>query len=496
MTALTTDTVERRPIAGEARMFIDGELVESESGKTFDVIDPSTGQSAGVAADGTIADMERAIAAARRAFDATDWSTNHELRRRCLLQLRDALVEEKERIRQIIVTEVGCPITLTETIQLEFPITELGHWAEYATKFEYTQETGVIQSIGTTARHVRQYEPVGVVGAITAWNYPLYLNIATVGPALAAGNTVVLKPAQLTPWSGSELGRLAAEKTDMPAGVFNVVVSNSNDVPAALSADPRVDMITFVGSTATGRKILAAAAPTVKKVCLELGGKSSHIFLDDADFAATMPMAAGSICAHAGQGCTLNSRVLVPRSRAEEAEAVLTGAMKGMPYGDPWDPALYMGPLSSQMQLDKVLGLIQRAVDDGARLVTGGKQADREGYYVEPTLLADVDPTSEIAQEEIFGPVLTLIPFESDDDAVAIANNTVYGLSGEVTSASEERALGVAKRLRTGNVTVNGGPYFGLESPLGGYRQSGLGRRYGEEGFVEYLEIKSIGLPT
>jgi aldehyde dehydrogenase (NAD+) len=255
-------------------------------------------------------------------------------------------------------------------------------------------------------------------------------------------------------------------------------------------------MITFVGSTATGRKILAAAAPTVKKVCLELGGKSSHIFLDDADFAATLPMAAGSICAHAGQGCTLNSRVLVPRSRYGEAEAVLTGAMGSMPYGDPWDASLYMGPLSSEQQLDKVLGLIERAVEGGARLVVGGHRADREGFYVEPTLLADVDPTSEIAQEEIFGPVLAMIAYDSVDEAVDIANNTVYGLSGEVTSGSEERAFDVAKRLRTGNVTVNGGPYFSLQSPLGGYRQSGLGRRYGEEGFVEYLEIKSIGLPT
>jgi aldehyde dehydrogenase (NAD+) len=273
-------------LAGDDRMLIGGKLVRTASGATFDVIHPGTGEVAGVATDGTIEDMSAAVAAARAAFDSMGWSGDHALRRRCLLQLRDGLIEEKERLRRIITTEVGSPIALSDSIQLEFPIRELGHWAEYATTFEYTQSIGMVESIGTQARSVKLYEPVGVVGAITAWNVPLYLNVATVAPALAAGNTVVLKPAQLTPWCGSELGRLVAEKTDIPAGVFNVVLSNSNDVPAALTADPRVDMITFVGSTATGRKILAAAAPTVKRVCLELGGKSSHILLDDADFTA------------------------------------------------------------------------------------------------------------------------------------------------------------------------------------------------------------------
>ncbi|MGD9796021.1 MAG: aldehyde dehydrogenase family protein [Acidimicrobiia bacterium] len=484
-------------VAGEDRMLIDGKLVRTASGATFDVIHPGTGEVAGVATDGTIDDMSAAIAAARRAFDETDWSTNHEFRRRCLLQLRDALVEEKEHLRRVITSEVGSPIMLADSIQLEWPINELAHWAEYATSFKYEKDLGIVDSIGAQSHAMQYYEPIGVVGAITAWNVPLYLNIATVGPALAAGNTVVLKPAQFTPWCGSELGRLVAEKTDIPAGVFNVVVSNSNDVPAALSADPRVDMITFVGSTATGRKILAAAAPTVKRVCLELGGKSANIFLDDADFNTFLPMAGGMICGHAGQGCTYNSRILVPRSRYDEAVAILKATMEAIPFGDPWDPQFFMGPLSSQMQLDKVLGLIDRAVKDGAKLIVGGKRAEGfTGYFVEPTLLIDVDPMSEIAQEEIFGPVITLIAFEDDDDAVRISNSTIYGLCGEVTSGSVERALKVAKRIRTGTMSINGAPYFSMAAPLGGYRQSGLGRRYSEEGFVEYLEIKTVGLPV
>jgi aldehyde dehydrogenase (NAD+) len=485
-------------LAGDDRMLIDGELVRTASGATFDVIHPGLGQVAGVATDGTLEDMSAAIAAARKAFDTTDWSRDHEFRRHCLLQLRDALIEDKERLRRIITTEVGSPISMADSIQLEFPIQELGYWAEIAVSFKYEQSGGIVESLGTQSRSLKLYEPIGVVGAITAWNAPLYLNIATIGPALAAGNAVVLKPAQLTPWCGSELGRLVAEETDIPPGVFNVVLSNSNEVAAALTSDPRVDMITFVGSSATGRRILAAAAPTVKRVCLELGGKSSHILLDDADFSTALPMAGGMICSSAGQGCTLSSRVLLPRSRYEEGVAILKAVMEAMPYGDPWDPSFHMGPLSSQQQLDKVLGMIDRAVGSGAKVVVGGSRTMEEsgGYYVEPTLLIDVDATSEIAQEEIFGPVLTVIPYDTVDEAIEIANNTLYGLSGEVTSASEERAIEVAKRIRTGTVSVNGGNWFGVTIPLGGYRQSGLGRRYGEEGFVEYLEIKSIGLPV
>jgi acyl-CoA reductase-like NAD-dependent aldehyde dehydrogenase len=288
-----------------------------------------------------------------------------------------------------------------------------------------------------------------------------------------------------------------AEETDIPAGVFNVVVSNANEVGAALSADPRVDMITFTGSTATGRAILAAGAPTVKKTLLELGGKSAHIVLDDADFNSALPLAALMACVMSGQSCILPSRILLPRSRYDEGVELLRSSMENFPVGDPWTPGNMQGPQISQTQREKVLGLIRSGIDSGARLVTGGGIPEHlpTGYYVSPTLLADVDPDARVAQEEIFGPVLTVTAYDTEDDAVSIANNSIYGLSGEVSSADVDRALGVAKRMRTGNVTINGKSHFGITSPFGGTKQSGLGRRNGDEGFREYLEGKTIGLP-
>ena len=483
-------------LAGDERMLIDGELQYTGGGATFDVIHPATAQVAGRATDGTVADMERAVAAARRAFDETDWSRDVEFRYHCLTQLADALEDEKERLRRILVTEVGCPITVTGS-QIDEPIAEVRHWAEHGRAFPYLVDNGVHQTALGPAHRKLVYEPVGVVGAITPWNVPFYLNIAETVPALMAGNTVVLKPAQLTPWSGSELGRIVAERTDIPPGVFNVVLSNANEVGAALSADPRVDMITFTGSTATGRRILAAAAPTVKKTLLELGGKSAHIVLDDADFTAALPIAAMMACVMSGQSCILPSRILLPRSRYEEGIEILKAAMENFPIGDPWTPGVMQGPQISQAQREKVLGLIESGLASGARLVTGGGVPEHlpVGYYVSPTLLADVDPDARVAQEEIFGPVLTVTPYDTEDEAVAIANNSIYGLSGEVSSADVERAFNVARRIRTGNVSINARSHFGLGSPFGGVRQSGLGYRNGEEGYKEYLQIKTIGMP-
>ena len=354
------------------------------------------------------------------------------------------------------------------------------------------------QAVIGTARRTLQFDPVGVVGAITPWNVPFYLNVAESVPALMAGNTVVLKPAQLTPWSGTELGRIVVEETDFPAGVFNVVTSNANEVGAALSADPRVDMITFTGSTATGRTILAAAAPTVKKTMMELGGKSAHIVLDDANLAQCLPMAAMIACVMSGQACIMASRILLPRSRYDEGVEILKAAMEATPVGDPWNPGVLQGPQISGPQRHKVLDLIRRGIDSGARLITGGGIPEDlpVGYYTQPTLLTDVDPNSRVAQEEIFGPVLTVFPYDTDDEAVNIANNSIYGLSGEVTGSDDDRAFAIAQRLRTGNVTVNGRSHFGITSPFGGTKQSGLGRRNGDEGFREYFEIKTIGHPA
>jgi aldehyde dehydrogenase (NAD+) len=484
-------------LAGDERMLIDGELQYTGSGAKFDVIHPASEQVVGQATDAGVDDMWRAVGAARRAFDETDWSRDVEFRYHCLTQLHDAMERNKERLRRVLITEVGCPITVSAS-QIESPIDEVTHWAEHGKAFEYLVDTGMHDTPMGPARRKIHYEPIGVVGAITPWNVPFYLNVAETVPALMAGNTVVLKPAQLTPWSGSEYGRIVAEETDIPAGVFNVVVAGANEVGAALSADPRVDMITFTGSTATGRAILAAGAPTVKKTLLELGGKSAHIVLDDADFDSALPLAAMMACVMSGQSCILPSRILLPRSRYEEGIALLKTSMENFPVGDPWTPGIMQGPQISETQRQKVLGLIRGGVAAGGRLITGGGIPENlpTGYYVQPTLLADVDPNSQISQVEIFGPVLTVTPYDTDDDAIVIANNSIYGLSGEVSSGDVDRAMGVAKRMRTGNVTINGKSHFGITSPFGGTKQSGLGRRNGDEGYREYLEAKTIGLPA
>ena len=493
---MTSEQSETGVLAGDERMLIDGELVHTAGGGLFEVIHPASEQVAGRATDGTVADMSRAVGAARRAFDATDWSRDVDFRFHCLMQLHDALERNKERLRRVLITEVGCPVTVTGS-QIESPIAEVKHWAEHGRDFEYLVDTGMHDTAMGPARRKLHYEPLGVVGAITPWNVPFYLNVAETVPALMAGNTVVLKPAQLTPWSGTELGRIVAEETDIPAGVFNVVVSNANEVGAALSGDPRVDMITFTGSTATGRAILAAGAPTVKKTLLELGGKSAHIVLDDADFSSALPIAAMMACVMSGQSCVLPSRILLPRSRYDEGLAVLKASMENFPMGDPWTPGNMQGPQISETQRQKVLGLIRSGLDSGARLITGGAIPEHlpVGYYTQPTLLADVDPDSQIAQEEIFGPVLTVTPYDTVDDAVAIANNTIYGLSGEVSGADVDRAFEVATRIRTGNVSINAKSHFGIDSPFGGSKQSGLGYRNGTQGYQEYLHIKTIGLP-
>ncbi|WP_431236905.1 aldehyde dehydrogenase family protein [Mycolicibacterium aichiense] len=482
-------------LAGEQRMLIDGELRLTDSGALFDVEHPASEEVVGQATDGTVTDVERATAAARRAFDEGDWSRDLDFRYHCLTQLHEALTDEQERLRRIVITEVGCPVSVSGS-QIESPIAEVKHWADHGRNFDYLVDTGIHETQLGPARRKIQYDAVGVVGAITPWNVPFYLNIAETVPALMAGNTVVLKPAQLTPWSGTELGRIIAEKTDIPAGVFNVVTSNANEVGAALSADPRVDMITFTGSTATGRAILAAGASTVKKTLLELGGKSTHIVCDDADFNACLPMAAMFACVMSGQSCILSSRVLLPRSRYDEGLEILKATMEQFPVGDPWTPGIMQGPQISAVQRQKTLSLIRSGIADGARLITGGgiPQNLPTGYYVQPTLLADVDPTSEIAQTEIFGPVITVTPYDSDDEAVDISNNTIYGLSGDVTSGDDERALTIALRLRTGSVTTNGHSFFGITSPFGGTKQSGLGHRNGDEGYREYLNSKTIGV--
>ncbi|MEV4449025.1 aldehyde dehydrogenase family protein [Streptomyces mirabilis] len=473
------------------RLLIDGRLVETE--KTFPSLNPTTGEVLDQAPDATAADAEAAVAAARRAFDSTSWSTDTAQRLRCLRQLHQALTDHQEELRDLTIAEVGAPRMLTHGPQLDEPIKLVSYYADLLEKYPLTEELGETEIRGQRHRRWVEKEAAGVVAAIIPYNYPNQLALAKLVPALAAGCTVVLKGAPDTPLTTLYLGELIAEHTDIPPGVVNVIVSSGVEVGEVLTKHPDVDMITFTGSTATGRRIMEAASATVKKVFLELGGKSAMIVLDDADFRAASMFAAFTICSHSGQGCALTSRLLVPREHHDEIVAMVAAGLERVSYGDPTDPKTFMGPLISERQRDKVDGMVQRAVAAGATLVTGGKRVD-PGFFYTPTLLADVDPASEIAQDEVFGPVLAVIPYDGEDDAVRIANDSIFGLSGAVHSADDQRAVAVARRIRTGTFSINGGNYFSQEVPFGGYKQSGVGRESGVAGLEEFLETKSFAV--
>jgi aldehyde dehydrogenase (NAD+) len=489
-------TVATAGAQGEVRMLIDGHLVEAASGKRFNNINPATEEVLGEAADGDAADMRRAIAAARRAFDETDWSTNKNLRKRCLQQLQEVIEAEHELFRAELVAEAGAPIALTYASQLDIPLADGLRWpAKMIDEFPWERDLGEAVTRGVRSRRWVSKEAVGVVGAIIPWNFPFEITINKVGQILATGNTVVIKPAPDTPWNATRLGRLIAERTDIPPGVVNVVTSSDHLVGEELVLDPRVDMISFTGSTATGRRIMEKSARTLKRLFLELGGKSAMVVLDDANFPSVLPAAAAA-CVHAGQGCAIQTRALLPRARYQEGIAVLKAIFEKIPYGDPTNKQNICGPLISAKQRDRVMNYIDKGVAEGASLVLGGHRPGHlpKGYYVEPTLFANVDNSMTIAQEEIFGPVLVAIPYDDDDDAVRIANESSYGLSGGVYSASAERALMVGRRMRTGGVCLNGGMAFGTDVPFGGYKSSGIGRQNGIEGFAQYLETKALAV--
>jgi len=474
------------------RMLIDGKLVTAD--RTYPSINPATGQVLDHAPDASVADAQAAIAAARRAFDTTSWATDPGFRARCLDQLHRVLTEHKEMLRELTIADVGAPRVLTYGAQLEEPISIVRYYADLLPGYPMTEEIGEMEFRGQQHHRWVEKEAVGVVAAIIGYNVPNHLALVKMAPALAAGCTVVLKAAPDTPLISLALGELIAEHTDIPAGVVNVISSSEAAVGEALTTSPDVDAVTFTGSTATGRRIMAAASATVKRVFLELGGKSALVVLDDADLAGPIGTAAFATCSHAGQGCAIPTRMLVPRRQHDAIVEHVTAALGRVTYGDPADQNNYMGPLISERQRDKVDGMVQRAVAAGATLVTGGQKVD-PGYFYTPTLLTNVDPDSEIAQEEVFGPVLVVIPHDGDDDAVRIANNSIYGLSGAVFG-SEERALAVARRIRSGTVGVNGGAWFGPDVPFGGYKQSGVGREMGPAGLEEFLETKSLAIPV
>lgn len=497
--APSTELGRRAGERHESRMLIGAELVAAASGESFDNVGPATGQVLGSTAAAGAEDMLRAIAAARHAFDETDWSTNRALRQRCLEQLQQALEADSEFLREELVAEAGCPIATTRIAQLDWPLAEaLRYPAGLIDEFPWERELPGGGLFGDRNVRTVVQEPVGVVAAICPSNFPVEVVLNKLGPALAAGNTVVLKPDPNTPWNATRLGRLVAERTDFPAGVVNVVPTPSNEVAELLATDPRVDLISFTGSTAVGRMLMRRGADTMKRTFLELGGKSALIVCEDADPRAALRSAAG-VCVHAGQACAATSRMLVHRSVFDEMVTGVAAAFRAVPVGDPALPETMVGPLISAAQRTKVLDAYDRAVRDGAHLVIGGGTPKdlpphlTGGHYVEPTVFACEDPSLPIAREEIFGPVLVMIPFSDDDEAVRLANDSEYGLAGAVLSASADRGMGIARRIRAGAVGVNGGMYYGADAPFGGYKNSGVGRQCGLEGFQQYLETKTIG---
>jgi aldehyde dehydrogenase (NAD+) len=477
----------------ESRLLIDGKLVAGGGG-TFPTVNPATEETLGVAADATAADMDAAIGAARRAFDETEWSTNVELRVRGIRQLQQAMRDHIEELRELTISEVGAPVMLTSMAQLEGPVEDLSFCADTAESYQWTTDFGIAAPMGIKTHRTIAREAVGVVGAITPWNFPHQINLAKLGPALAAGNTVVLKPAPDTPWCAAVLGELILEHTDIPAGVINIITSNDHAVGALLSKDARVDMVSFTGSTNTGRAVMSDGSATLKKVFLELGGKSAFLVLDDAELAGACSMSAFTASMHAGQGCAITTRLVVPRARYDEAVEAAASTMAGLKPGDPTDAGTICGPVISARQRDRIQGYLDSAIAEGGQFACGGgSPADRDtGFFIEPTVIAGLDNNAKVAREEIFGPVLTVIAHDGDDDAVRIANDSPYGLSGTVFSPDEARAAGVAARMRVGTVNVNGGVWYSADMPFGGYKQSGIGREMGLAGFEEYLETKAI----
>jgi aldehyde dehydrogenase (NAD+) len=476
-------------------LLIDGQLRGASDGATFPIVNPATEEVIGHAPDATDGDTEAALAAARRAFDESGWAADPGFRRECLRQLKAALEEDFEALREITIAEAGVPRMWTDGPQLRTPVDGLGYLITLLESYEWEQDLGTAAPMGIkTQRRVRR-EPAGVVAAITPWNFPNQINLAKVGPALAAGCTVVLKPAPDTPWTAAELGRLIATRTEIPPGVMNVITSSRVATGQALTADPRVDMVSFTGSTATGRAVMSAAAATLKKVFLELGGKSAAIVLDDYDIGVAASLTAFSVCVHAGQGCALTTRLIVPRARYDEAVAACAHAMTGLRTGDPGDPRTVCGPVISAGQRDRIESYLRSAAVGGGRFACGGERRPGPGFWIAPTVIAGLSNQARAAREEIFGPVLVVLAHDGDDDAVALANDSPYGLSGAVFGADLGRARAVAARLRTGTVGINGGIWYSPDVPFGGYKQSGFGREMGVPGFEEYLQIKAVAEP-
>jgi aldehyde dehydrogenase (NAD+) len=463
-------------------LYIDGKWLPQSGNGSIEVLSASTEEVIGSVPEGTAADVDRAARAATAAFDG--WSqTSVQERASWLLKLAGALKERGEQIAKIISQEVGSPISMSTSIQAGLPVLVTSTYAKLITELKLEQEIG-------NSLVVR--EPYGVVGAITPWNYPLHQIMAKVAPALASGCTVVLKPSEVAPLNAMLLAE-ACESIGLPPGVLNIVTGYGPAVGEAIASHPLVDMVSFTGSVRAGKRVGALAAEGIRKVTLELGGKSAFVVLDDAPLEKAIPAGARNAMQNSGQTCSAWTRMVVPRSRYQEALDLAAQAIASLKLGDPLDPSTRLGPLISATQRDRVEGYIAKGKQEGARIVMGGGRptAFSKGYYVEPTIFADVKPKMTIAQEEIFGPVLSVLPYDTEEEAIDMANDTSYGLAGGVWSGDPERAMRVARRMRTGQVDVNGAKFNPL-APFGGYKQSGIGRELGMFGLEEYFQIKSI----
>ncbi|MCF6472579.1 aldehyde dehydrogenase family protein [Nonomuraea sp. MG754425] len=465
------------------QLYIGGSWTASASDDPVEVVNPATEELIDRVPAGSPDDVEAAVAAARKAFP--EWSRTAAAERgKFLARAADLLNQRADEMARTIATDMGAPLGFALKVQTLMPATVLASYAQLAES--HPRESRVGNSLVVR-------EPIGVVAAITPWNYPLHQIVCKVAPALAAGCTVVLKPSEVAPLAAYALAEIFDE-VGLPPGVFNMISGRGPVVGEAMAAHPGVDMVSFTGSTVAGRRVAALAAETVKRVALELGGKSANIVLPDADLALAVKVGVANCFVNAGQTCSAWSRMIVHRDQYDEAVRLAVETARGYRVGDPFDESTRIGPLVSAIQRQRVTRYVNRGQEEGARLVAGGTDRPHErGFYVEPTVFAGVAPGMTIEQEEIFGPVLSLIPYTSENEAVQIANGTKYGLAGAVWAGTEERAVAIARRLRTGQVSINGGRFNPL-APFGGYKQSGVGREMGELGLEEYLEVKSLQL--
>ena len=465
--------------------YIGGQWVAAESTERIEVINSTTEQVMGSVPAGTAAEVDAAVQAAQAAFPA--WSQVPAWDRAQLMAAVGAeLSARMEQIAVLVAQELGMPVVQAAAIQAGLPAMTFGSMPEMVEQIEWERQVG---------NSLVLREPVGVVGAITPWNYPLHQVAAKVAPALTAGCTVVLKPSEVTPLTAFLLAEVF-DSVGVPAGVFNLVCGTGPVVGKAIAAHPGIDMVSFTGSTASGRAVSQEAGATVKQVALELGGKSANVILEDADLMRAVPDGVTKCFLNSGQTCSALTRMVVPRSKLAEVEAIAAATAAAFTPGDPFAPDTKLGPLVSEVQRDRVRGYIETGIAEGARIVTGGAEAPEgleTGYFVQPTVFSDVNNSMRIAREEIFGPVLVLIPYDDEAEAIAIANDSDYGLAGGVWSASEDRAKAVARQIRTGQVEINGGA-FNPSAPFGGFKQSGHGRELGLHGLEEYLAVKSLQL--